>query len=550
MKPTRLGLNKGLVVSAAWGHRFKRAPRRSPRVAEGWKNLRAFIRRLPWYRFAAGVVAGGVGLLVTFLMRAFGLGVFLPEIAVDFVVGRIPGAIESFFIRTLREGAKLLALLTALAVFLVLPGIYATLYRRVQRRLKNRWLVMAFYTFSSAGIVLLAILPILDAGFLGSNTSVGIGFAVFSQLIGYWLYAALLDYLLVDVAAEHPEGFSLSRRQFIAGTIGAIAVAALTVYGLGSLISKKGRLVFTSIAEMFSKEQTPTSEFYVVTKNVIDPTVDAGTWHLSIGGLVSNPTTYSYVDLQALATIDEFVTLECVSNEVGGNLISMAEWTGVRLATILQSAGLDPSADWIVFTCADGYTAAIPIEKAMDPNTLVAIYMNGGPLATAHGYPARIIVPGLYGMFHAKWITKIEAVTGAVLGYWQQKGWTNSDFDPKTGLENGRVHTVAIIATPPDNTVIQGAVTIGGVAFAGDRGISAVEVRMDGGAWRAATLSLPPLSNLTWVLWTLSLGSPTSGSHKIEARAIDGTGMPQAATPAPPFPNGAAGYDSITLLVA
>src|SRR6059036_1153271 len=138
MKPTRLGLNKGLVVSAAWGHRFKRAPRRSPRVAEGWKNLRAFIRRLPWYRFAAGVVAGGVGLLVTFLMRAFGLGVFLPEIAVDFVVGRIPGAIESFFIRTLGEGAKLLALLTALAVFLVLPGIYAILYRRVQRWLKNR----------------------------------------------------------------------------------------------------------------------------------------------------------------------------------------------------------------------------------------------------------------------------------------------------------------------------------------------------------------------------------------------------------------------------
>src|SRR5213593_2488422 len=230
MKPISLGLSIGLVVSARWGHRFKRSPRRSPHVAEGWKSLRAFIRRLPWYRFAAGVVAGGVGLLVTFLMRAFGLGVFLPEIAVNFVVGRIPGAIESFFIRTLGEGAKLLALLTALAVFLVLPGIYATLFRRVQRWLKNRWLVIAFYTFSSAGIVLLGILPLLDAGLLGSNTPVGVGFAVFSQLIGYWLYAAILDHVLVDVAAEHPEGFSLSRRQFIAGTIGAIAVAALTVY--------------------------------------------------------------------------------------------------------------------------------------------------------------------------------------------------------------------------------------------------------------------------------------------------------------------------------
>src|SRR6058998_2717347 len=549
MKPTLLGLNKGLVVSAAWGHRFKRAPRRSPRVAEGWKNLRAFIRRLPWYRFAAGVVAGGVGLLVTFLMRAFGLGVFLPEIAVNFVVGRIPGAIESFFIRTLGEGAKLLALLTALAVFLVLPGIYAILYRRVQRWLKNRWLVMAFYTFSSAGIVLLAILPILDAGFLGSNTSLGIGFAVFSQLIGYWLYAALLDYLLVDVAAEYPEGFSLSRRQFIAGTIGAIAVAALTVYGLGSLISKKGRLVFASIAEMFSKEQTPTSEFYVVTKNVIDPTVDAGTWQLSIGGLVSNPTTYSYADLQALATVDEFVTLECVSNEVGGNLISMAEWTGVRLATVLQSAGADLSADnWIVFTCADGYTAGIPIAKAMDPSSLVAIYMNGGPLATAHGYPARIIVPGLYGMFHAKWITKIEVVRGEFSGYWQQKGWTNSNY--ANGIEQGLIHTVAIIATPPDNAVVGGAVTIGGVAFAGDRGISRVEVSTDGGStWTDATLKAP-MSGLTWVLWTFPWTPPRSGSFRIVARAYDGGGVLQDPAAAPPFPNGASGYDAITLLVS
>ncbi|HYT16729.1 MAG TPA: molybdopterin-dependent oxidoreductase [Thermoplasmata archaeon] len=514
-------------------------------MAEGWKRLWSFVGRLPWYRFAAGVLAGGAGLLVTFLMRAFGLGVFLPEIAVDFVVGRIPGGIESFFIRTLGEGAKLLALLTALAVFLVLPGIYATLFRRVQRWLKNRWLVIAFYTFSSAGIVLVVILPLLDAGFLGANTSAGAGFAVFSQLIGYWLYAAIQDHVLVDVSAEYPEGFSLSRRQFIAGTIGAIAVAALTIYGLGSLISKKGRLVFASIAEMFLKEQTPTSEFYVVTKNVIDPTVDAGTWLLSIGGLVSNsPPPYSYADLQGLATIDEVVTLECVSNEVGGNLISTAEWTGVRLATILQTAGADPNPNnWVVFTCADGYTAAIPIAKAMDPNTLVAIYMNGGPLATAHGYPARIIVPGLYGMFHAKWVTRIDVVQGEFRGYWQQKGWTNSDDS------HGLVNTVAIIATPVDNAVVGGMVEIGGVAFAGDRGISRVEVSTDGGStWTDATLYPRPGRSLTWVLWTFNWISPHGGSFRIVARAYDAAGVMQNSTPFPPFPNGASGYDSITLL--
>src|SRR3989442_14276871 len=142
-------------------------------------------------------------------MRAFGLGVFLPEIAVDFVVGRIPGGIESFFIRTLGEGAKLLALLTALAVFLILPGIYATLFRRVQRWLKNRWLVMAFYTLSSAGIVLLVILPLLDAGFLGSNTAVGVGFTGFRDIIWSWPHRAILAHVLSDVGAVVHARFNL-----------------------------------------------------------------------------------------------------------------------------------------------------------------------------------------------------------------------------------------------------------------------------------------------------------------------------------------------------
>ncbi|HKW43351.1 MAG TPA: molybdopterin-dependent oxidoreductase [Thermoplasmata archaeon] len=505
-----------------------------------WEDVRTFLRKLPWYRFAAGVVAGAGALFVTFLLRSFGLGVFLPEIAVDFTVGRIPGQIESFFIHTLGEGAKFLALLTALAVFLVLPGIYATFFRRVQRWLKKRWYVVAFYAFSSAGLILVVILPLLSAGFFGAATFAGFGFATFSQLLGAWVYAALLDYLLVDVAAEHPTGFNLSRRQFIAGTIAAVAVAAFTLYGLASLVAQKGRLVFASITEMMSKELTPTSEFYVVTKNVIDPTVDAGSWRLSVGGRVANPSTYSYSQLLGLAAMDEFVTLECVSNEVGGNLVSTAKWTGLRLSTILQSAGLDPAADWVAFTCADDYTAAIPIAKAMDPATMVAVKMNDQPLAMPHGFPARIIVPGLYGMFHAKWLTKIEAVQGEVRGYWQQKGWTNQ----------GQIHTTAIIATPPDNTVVQSPVTIGGIAFAGDRGITGVEVSTDGGgSWKAATLKLPPLSNLTWVLWTFDWSPSRSGSFKIVARAIDGGGMPQDPSVASPFPNGSAGFDSITLLV-
>lgn len=516
-------------------------------MAAVWTRSWAFVRGLPWYRFAAGALAGSAGLLITFFLRLYGLGVFLPEVAVDFVVGRIPGEIESFFIRTLGEGAKILALLTAVAVFIALPGLYATLFRRIQKWLKGRWIVMAFYTFSAAAITLLGILPLLGAGILGSNTSAGPGFATFSQLIGSWIYAAFLDYFLVDWAARHPQGFSLSRRQFLVGGASAIAFAVLVFYGLASLAVKKGRLVFASIEEMLAKDVTPTSEFYVVTKNVFDPDIsNVAAWRLSVGGLVSNPTAYDFASLEALAdpsqsaAAEEIVTLECVSNEVGGNLISTAKWNGVRLASLLQNANADPSADWVVFTCEDGYTAAIPRTTAMNPATIVAIRMNDGPLTRAHGYPARIIVPGLYGMFHAKWLTRIEAVQGEFRGFWQQKGWTNE----------GRIHTTAIIATPRDSAVVTGLIHLGGIAFAGDRGISFVEVSIDGGNWTRANLRPNArTSNLTWMMWTLDWMPARSGSHRIVARAADASGALQDPNPASPFPNGAAGYDSITLLV-
>ncbi len=490
-------------------------------------------------------------MLVTFLMRSFALGVFLPEIAVDFAVGRTPGAIESFFIHTLGEGAKFLALLTALGVFLVLPGIYAVFFRRIQRWLTNRWYVMAFYTLSSAAVLLVFILPLLGAGFFGSATFVGPTLATLSQLLGAWIYAAVLDHILIDVAAEYPEGFSLSRRQFLVGSALAVIATVLAFYGLASLAAQKGRLVFGSIQEMFANEVTPTPEFYVVTKNLIDPDlhpdVRADQWRLTVGGMVSNPASYAYAQLTGLAAVNEFVTLECVSNEVGGNLISTADWTGVRLSTLLQSAGVDPTADWVVFTCADGYTAAVPMPKAMNPATIVAFQMNGpNELTPAHGYPARIIVPGLYGMFHAKWLTKIEATRGEYLGYWQQKGWTNSGYEAN-GQENGRIHTTAIIATPRDGSVVGSQVTIGGVAFAGDRGISAVELSIAGGPWIVANL-YPAKSGLTWRLWTFLWTPPASGSFKIVARAVDGAGTLQESTIESPFREGAKGYDSITLL--
>ena len=354
----------------------------------------------------------------------------------------------------------------------------------------------------------------------------------------------------MDVAARHPEGFSLSRRQFITALAILAGAAAFTLTGLSSLVTRPARLLFASVADMRNKAITPTDEFYTVTKNVLDPDLrpSVSDWRLAIDGLVSTTKEYSLATLSTRAdSTEEIATLECVSNEVGGNLVGTARWVGIPLANILGEAGVGPTADWVAFTCADGYTVGVPLAKATKPSSLLALQMNGDVLTPKHGFPARIIVPGLYGMFHAKWVTRISLVQGSFAGFWQQKGWTNSDLIP--GGERGAIRTTAIIATPAYNSVVGSSVMIGGVALAGDRRITRVEVKTDDGPWIPATLDTE-LSPLTWVLWTFPWTAPGSGSHRIFARAVDGNGTPQEPNPAPPFSEGAAGYDSITLLVS
>ena len=514
-------------------------PRRS-RVAFSLRGLGKAIGRLGWWRFVAGAIAGAVALGLTFLLRTLGIGVFLPQLAVDFVVARIPGSVESFFIQTMGEGAKLLGLAVGLLVFVGLSGALAMPYRLVERRLRKRERVLLAYAGMYALGSLFGVLPALGGGIAGADTAAGVGFATLSQILAGALFAAVLDYFLVDIASRHPEGFSPTRRQFIVGLGFLIASAAVAIAGLGALASRTGRLTFATIEELIAKALTPTSEFYVVTKNVIDPDVDPAAWQLVVDGLVSSPRTHDLPGLRARTDAEEIVTLECVSNEVGGKLMSTARWRGVRIADLLAEAGLAPEADWIAFSCADGYTVAAPRARATAPGSLVAVEMNGDLLLKEHGRPARIIVPGLYGMFHAKWLTRITAVQGEFLGFWQQKGWTN----------RGDIRTTAIVTTPAPDAVVGSPVTVGGVAFAGNRGISRVEVSADGGTtWGDATLQTP-LSATSWVLWTYAWSPLGGGAYRILARATDGLGVPQEPRSASPFPDGASGYDAITLLVS
>jgi DMSO/TMAO reductase YedYZ molybdopterin-dependent catalytic subunit len=511
------------------------------RVAAVLRRTWARIRGLPWRRFAAGGAAGASALLLTFLLRLFGLGVFLPEVAVDFAVGLVPGSVEAAFIRVMGGGAKVLAFVVAVVLVLSAYGVGAVFYRRVERLFaKRRWYVFAAYTFGPALAILLVVLPLIGGGLAGSATYQGAWAAGFSQLLGAWLYAAVLDHFFVEIAKRHPEGFQVSRRNFLKWVVASAALAVVMVYVVGRSIPQVARLKFATIAALFAKEVTPTDEFYVVTKNVIDPMVDGGTWRLAIDGLVQTPRSYTYAELLAAVPMEEYATLECVSNEVGGNLISTAKWSGIPLGTLIDDSIPELTADWVLFSCADGYTVAIPLAKARESPTLLALRMNDEPLRGNHGFPARAFVPGKYGMFSAKWLTRITVVRGEVLGFWQQKGWTN----------RGDVRPTAIVTTPPADSVVSGTTRIGGIAYAGARGVSAVEVSTDGGAsWSAATLKSPPLSWLSWVLWTVDWTPPGPGSHRVMARMVDRAGVPQEAAKNPPFSQGASGYDAITLLV-
>jgi DMSO/TMAO reductase YedYZ molybdopterin-dependent catalytic subunit len=289
-----------------------------------------------------------------------------------------------------------------------------------------------------------------------------------------------------------------------------------------------------------SPELTRTSAFYYVSKNFVsDPSVDAASWNLAVTGLVETPLSLSYADLRGRPSIEQYQTLECISNEVGGNLMSNARWTGTSLADLLQAATIKPTADSVIFRCADGYSDRLHLTQALGPRALIAYDINGERLPQAHGFPARLLVPGLYGMKNGKWLTSLEVASGPYDGYWEQRGWTHEAL----------VKLTARIDIPGDQDVLLPRdTTVAGVAYAGDQGIAAVQVSTDAGqTWQPAALRRP-LAEQTWVLWEFSW-TPALGTHVVVARAIDLAGRMQSPKDAPPLPDGASGYHAITVHV-
>ncbi len=287
---------------------------------------------------------------------------------------------------------------------------------------------------------------------------------------------------------------------------------------------------------------TPNSDFYRIDTAFSIPRVDVNTWRLSIGGLVERPYSISFDELLGLSTFEEFITLCCVSNQVGGNLIGNAKWQGVPIWHLINHAGVKPEATQIVGRSVDGFTVGFPRDVAFDGRpALVAVGMNGEALPFKHGFPARLIVSGLYGYVSAtKWLQEIELTTWEGFdGYWIPRGWS----------KRGPVKVQSRIDVPRrGSTVSPGRQPIAGVAWAQNRGISKVEVKIDGGDWNEARLALP-ISKHTWVQWVHEWDA-TPGAHLVRVRATEANGHVQPEGPRPPAPNGAEGWHQIRINVS
>jgi DMSO/TMAO reductase YedYZ molybdopterin-dependent catalytic subunit len=374
--------------------------------------------------------------------------------------------------------------------------------------------------------------------------------------------ALVLRFMIGTEAPTDGLAANSSRRQFIAQAAGVGAVAAVAGLGGRRLIIARSEQVRESVAlpvadltvpapppeSMFSSIAdltpivVPNDEFYRIDTALVVPRPDPETWSLKITGMVDNEVEFSLDDLMHRSLYEDYVTISCVSNEVGGHLVGNAKWTGVRLVDLLDEAGVQDGAEQVFSRSVDGWTSGFPIELVYDGrDPLLAIGMNGEPLPPNHGFPARLIVPGLYGYVSAtKWIEEIELTTwDGVDGYWVPRGWS----------KEGPIKTQSRIDHPRDGErVSEAPVVLAGVAWAPTRGIDRVEVQVDDGDWVECELTTP-LSGKAWVQWRAEV-TAGSGEHRARVRATDGTGETQTSEEHRPAPNGATGRHEIRFEVA
>jgi DMSO/TMAO reductase YedYZ molybdopterin-dependent catalytic subunit len=384
------------------------------------------------------------------------------------------------------------------------------------------------------------------------------GLAAFAWLRG----RARLTPVTAPPAEEPPMPTGFDRRRFLQGSLLTAGLALATGFGGEYLVRRSdatasreairlprvadpGRPTPTGADLQIPGAHpfiTPNDDFYRVDTALFVPAVKTDGWMLTVHGMVDRPLTIDFDQLVARPLIQRDVTLTCVSNEIGGKYLGNARWTGVRLEHLLDEAGVQPGVTQLVSRSADGFTTGTPASVALDGrDAMLAVAMNGEALPLEHGFPVRMVVPGLYGYESAcKWIVDIEATTyEAYSAYWVRRGWA----------EQVLIKTGSRIDTPRNGADLGvGRVPVAGVAWAQHRGIAAVEVQIDGGAWSAARLAAQDTVD-TWRQWVFEWDA-TTGQHSIAVRATDGDGVVQTDAFASPFPSGATGLHTISVTVS
>lgn len=342
-----------------------------------------------------------------------------------------------------------------------------------------------------------------------------------------------------------------TRRRVLAGAAALAGASTFSIAGSGRASAAEVMLqdeadplalfVRLDAAETITPVLTATEDFYHVSKNFSDPRVHRDGWSLTVTGLVERDLVLSYDDLLARATTRAITTLCCISNPLNGDLIGTAQWTGLPLAQLLAEAGVQPAAVDLRFHAADDYEDSVPVARGLDPDNLVVVGMNGAPLPDDHGFPARLIIPNIYGMKNVKWLDRIELVGEDFRGYWETRGWS----------DDATVHIWGRIDAPGDGaTWTPGPQTATGVAAAGDRGVARVEVSLDDGAtWRDAVLEPALNPPLTWVRWAHPFDA-TPGTHTLRLRATDGAGAVMDEAARDTLPDGPTGWPARRFKVA
>lgn len=427
-------------------------------------------------------------------LKQLGVG---STVAGQLIVGAFGGAIFGFFMR--RDPGQR-ATFATIGIFVILPIIAASI----------------------------ALWPVLGTNYRGLPIEVGrlvtlVGFSLCVFIFERTLVAGF-HFLTRPRSAGEDREFTpaIGRRAFVLSTIG-VAVAgggialACKLYRVATF-SYDGTQYKGAIVQPI----TPNDLFYCVTKNVIDPRVDSDLWHLEVTGLVQNRATWRLEDLKGFSTIEQETTLMCISNGLDAGLISNALWKGLALRDLLDQAAPLSHAARVRLHGVDNYTDTIPLEKAMDPATLLAYKMNGVRLPHRHGYPLRVIVPGYFGEKHVKWLTRIELTEATAKGFYETQGWGPDFITPTRSRIDAPDHSSLFSLGK-----LNGPIEVKGMAYGGDRGISRVELSLDDGeTWNDAKISYPG-TKLTWALWNYDWRPQEADDYALVVRATDGEGKVQ-----------------------